>query len=85
MDVGILIPASWPGFSLTYRNIEAVYAIKVENPDNCQRGVAWVEMDGQRVPGGVITLERGLVKRQVVVMMGSPEQAQEVTTGTKNG
>jgi len=31
-------------------------------------------MDGQRVTGGVIPLERGLVKHQVVVRMGIPEQ-----------
>jgi cyclic beta-1,2-glucan synthetase len=68
-----VIPGSWPGFSLTYRHGETVYVIQVENPHGCQRGVAWVEMDGQRVPGGVIHLEHGLVKHQVVVRMGKPE------------
>lgn len=29
-------------------------------------------MDGQRLNGGVIPLERGLVKHQVVVRMGEP-------------
>jgi cyclic beta-1,2-glucan synthetase len=48
----------------------------VENPHGCQRGVAWVEMDGQRVAGGVIALERSLVKHQVVVRMGNKEQAE---------
>ncbi|HEX9714571.1 MAG TPA: glucoamylase family protein, partial [Desulfurivibrionaceae bacterium] len=51
MRVNPVIPAMWPGFSLNYRHGEALYAIQVENPDNCQRGVAWVEMDGQRLPG----------------------------------
>jgi cyclic beta-1,2-glucan synthetase len=73
MQVNPVIPASWPGFSLTYRHGEAVYAVQVENPLGVQRGVAWVEMDGQRVPGGVILLERDLVKHQVVVMMGESE------------
>jgi cyclic beta-1,2-glucan synthetase len=31
-----------------------------------------VEMDGKRVAGGVIPLERGLVKHIVVVRMGTP-------------
>jgi hypothetical protein len=31
-------------------------------------------MDDQRVTGGVIPLERGLVKHQVVVRMGMAEQ-----------
>ena len=65
-----VIPGSWPGFSLSYRHGEAIYVIQVENPLGCQRGVAWVEMDGQRVPDGVIVLERGLVKHQVVVRLG---------------
>ena len=73
LRVNPVIPGSWPGFTLSYRHGETVYAIQVENPHGCQRGVAWMEMDGKRVPGGVIVLERGLVKHQVVVRMGDPE------------
>ncbi|WP_237754247.1 GH36-type glycosyl hydrolase domain-containing protein [Geobacter sp. OR-1] len=73
MRVNPVIPAAWQGFSLSYRHGEAIYAIQVENPDGCESGVAWVEMDGQRITGGVITLEHGLVKHQVVVRMGRPE------------
>jgi cyclic beta-1,2-glucan synthetase len=69
LQVNPVIPETWPGFSLSYRHGEAIYAIKVENPESCQQGVAWVEMDGQRVTDGVILLEKGLVKHQVVVMM----------------
>jgi len=69
-----VIPGTWPGFSLSYRHGETVYAIQVENPHGCQQGVAWVELDGQRIAGGLIPLERGLVKHQVVVMMGSLEK-----------
>ncbi|GFE60625.1 GH36-type glycosyl hydrolase domain-containing protein [Geobacter sp. AOG2] len=72
MRVNPVIPATWPGFSLTYRHHETIYAIQVENPDGCQRGVVWVEMDGQRVADGVIPLELGLVKHRVVVRMGIP-------------
>ena len=74
MQVNPVIPATWPGFSLSYRHGEAVYAIQVENPDGCGRGVVWVEMDGQAVAGGLIPLESGLVKHRVVVRMGNPEQ-----------
>ena len=73
MTVNPVIPGSWQGFSLIYRHGETIYAIQVENPQGFERGVAWVEMDGQRVTGGVIELERGLVKHQVVVRMGNPE------------
>ncbi|MCM2356980.1 MAG: glycosyl transferase [Geobacteraceae bacterium] len=71
LRVNPVIPAAWDGFSLRYRHGEAIYAIQVENPHGCERGVAWVEMDGQRVTGGMIPLERGLVKHQVVVRMGN--------------
>ena len=73
MRIHPVIPAAWKTFSLRYRHGETIYAIQVENPDGCERGVACVEMDGQRIPGGVIPLERGLVKHQVVVRMGRPE------------
>jgi cyclic beta-1,2-glucan synthetase len=77
MQVNPVIPAAWQGFSLRYRHGETIYAIQVENPHGYERGVVWVEMDGQRVTGGVIALERGLVKHQVVVRMGNPEQPSE--------
>ncbi|WP_246167075.1 GH36-type glycosyl hydrolase domain-containing protein [Oryzomonas japonica] len=78
--VNPVIPATWPGFSLRYRHGETVYAIQVENPDGCQRGVAWVEMDGQRVVDGQIPLERGLVQHRVVVRMGETLQACDMKT-----
>ena len=73
MRIHPVIPATWPGFSLRYRHGETVYAIQVENPDGCERGVAWVEMDGQRMAGGLIPLEQELVKHQIRVRMGTPE------------
>ncbi|MGD0843169.1 MAG: glucoamylase family protein, partial [Geobacteraceae bacterium] len=77
MRINPVISATWPGFSLRYRHGETIYAIQVENPHGCERGVAWVEMDGQRVTGGVIPLERGLVKHQIRVRMGAPEEPAE--------
>jgi len=73
MRVNPVIPGSWQGFSLSYRYGETIYAIQVENPHGCERGVVWVELDGKRVTDGVIALERGLVKHQVVVRMGGQE------------
>ena len=73
MRIKPVIPATWQGFTLRYRHGETIYAIQVENPHGRERGVAWVEMDGRRVTGGVIPLERGLVKHQVVVRMGERE------------
>ncbi len=70
MRIDPVIPASWPGFSLRYRHGEAIYTVQVENPDGCEHGVLWVEMDGQRLLDGALPLERGLVKHQIRVRMG---------------
>ncbi len=74
MRMNPVIPAAWEGFSLRYRHGETIYEIRVENPHGCERGVAWVEMDGRRVRDGVIQLQRGLVKHQILVRMGDPDQ-----------
>jgi cyclic beta-1,2-glucan synthetase len=68
-----VIPGWWEGFRLRYRYGEAIFEIQVENPDRCERGVSWVEVDGQRLPDGLVRLERGLVKHRVLVRMGKPE------------
>lgn len=72
MLVNPVIPAAWEGFSIRYRHGETIYEIRVENPHGSERGVAWVEMDGQHIRDGVIPLERGLIKHQVLVRMGDP-------------
>jgi cyclic beta-1,2-glucan synthetase len=67
-----VIPGWWEGFRLRYRHGEAIYEIQVDNPDRCERGVSWVEMDAQRLPDGLVPLERGLVKHRILVRMGKP-------------
>ena len=73
MQLSPVIPGWWEGFSLSYRHGEAIYEIQVENPEGRERGVSWVEMDGQRIPNGVIPLHRDLVKHRILVRMGEPE------------
>ncbi|MGD0458927.1 MAG: glucoamylase family protein [Terriglobia bacterium] len=75
MQLNPVIPGWWGGFRLRYRHGEAIYEIQVENPEGCERGVSWVEMDGQRMRDRVIPLDRGLVKHRILVHMGKPEQA----------
>ena len=77
LRINPVIPSSWPGFSLRYRHGEAVYAIQVENPDGCEHGVAWVEMDGRRVTGSLIPLECSLTKHRVIVTMGQSKKQDE--------
>jgi cyclic beta-1,2-glucan synthetase len=66
-----VLPAAWKGFSLRYRHGEAIYEIEVENPDGCERGVKWVEIDGQQLSDGKILLHRDLTKHRVKVRMGA--------------
>ncbi len=72
LQLNPVIPGNWEGFHLRYRHGEAVYDIQVENPEGLERGVAWVELDGQRLPEGLIPLERTLIKHRVVVRLGEP-------------
>ena len=74
MQLYPVIPGWWEGFSIRYRHGEAIYEIQVENPERCERGVSWIEVDGQRVRDGVIPLDRGLVKHRILVRMGKQEQ-----------
>jgi cyclic beta-1,2-glucan synthetase len=71
MRLDPVLPASWRGFTMRYRHGEAVYEIQVENPEGCQHGVSRVEMDGRRLPDGVIPLEKALVKHRVLVRMAA--------------
>jgi cyclic beta-1,2-glucan glucanotransferase len=73
LQINPVIPGSWEGFTMRYRHGEAIYEIRVVNPEGYERGVAWVELDGQRLKDGVIPLERTLVKHRVLVHMGKPE------------
>jgi cyclic beta-1,2-glucan synthetase len=75
MQVSPVIPGYWEGFSLRYRHGEAIYEIKVENPHGIKQGVLWVELDGRRMPDGVIPLETSLVKHRVLVHMGLSQEA----------
>jgi cyclic beta-1,2-glucan synthetase len=73
MQIDPVIPGWWEGFSLRYRHGESIYEIQVENPEGFERGVSWLEMDGQSLPDGVIPLERGFVKHRILVRLGKPE------------
>ena len=70
LQVDPVIPGSWSGFQMQFRHGEALYEIQVENPEGIEHGVAWVEVDGERLADGTIPLHRDLVKHRVLVRMG---------------
>jgi cyclic beta-1,2-glucan synthetase len=66
------IPASWPGFTLSWRLGRTRYEVSVENPGRRCRGVAWATLDGQPVPAGAIPLVEDGAIHQVRVQLGDP-------------
>ena len=65
-----VIPDWWDGFKVTLRHGEAIYNIEVQNPDQIQQGVAWLDLDGKRLEEKYIKLDPDPVKHIVQVMMG---------------
>jgi cyclic beta-1,2-glucan synthetase len=70
-----VVPADWAGFTLRYRYCSAHYDVRVDNPDHVERGVAWVEVDGQRLPKPDIALQDDGGNHTVTVRMGHPSPA----------
>jgi cyclic beta-1,2-glucan synthetase len=55
-EVDPCVPASWPGYGITWRVGRTTYEIRVANPDRVCRGVAAAEMDGEPVDFRAIAL-----------------------------
>ena len=64
------IPASWPGFTITYRFRSTTYRVTVENPRGVERGVRTVTMDGDEQPAAVVPLRDDGQEHEVRVVMG---------------
>jgi cyclic beta-1,2-glucan synthetase len=65
-----VVDSAWDALSITYRHGKAVYEITIENPEAATHGVAWIEVDGRRLDGNTLSLEKGLVKHKVRVRLG---------------
>jgi cyclic beta-1,2-glucan synthetase len=70
------IPASWPGYELTWRIGRTRYEISVANPERRCRGTAWARLDGVPVdPRAVPILDDGGVHELRVVLAARGERA----------
>ncbi len=65
------IPASWPGFSLTYVYGNSTYRITVANPEHIGRGISWSELDGEPLQGESIPLKNDGCEHNVKIRMGT--------------
>jgi cyclic beta-1,2-glucan synthetase len=70
LHIDPVIPAEWQGFEIRYRQGEALYEIKVENPEGVNQGVASIEMDGRTLESPIIPLESKPIKHKVRVVLG---------------
>ena len=64
------IPEGFGDFTLTRTFRDAVYHIEVKNPDNVQKGVKKVVVDGKEYEGCLIPFEKGKKEYHVTVYMG---------------
>jgi cyclic beta-1,2-glucan synthetase len=64
------VPTSWERFGLRYKWKSSEYIVSVENPDRVESGVAWVEMDGQRLATHAVPLRDDGQSHRITVRMG---------------
>jgi cellobiose phosphorylase len=70
LKINPCIPHDWTGFSVDYRFGTAHYKISVENPNNINRGVQQVILDGNPRPDSLIPLVDDSQPHEVRVVMG---------------
>ncbi|MFN7984585.1 MAG: glucoamylase family protein [Vicinamibacterales bacterium] len=73
-EIDPCIPASWPGFSVTWRIDTTTYRITVTNPSGMCRGVRRVAIDGRRVPPSRVPLMDDGGVHDVAVEMGGQDE-----------
>ena len=70
LSIDPCVPDGFGDFTLTRRYRDAVYHINVKNPDNVQKGVKKLIVDGEEVTGTVIPYRKGKLSYEVEVIMG---------------
>ena len=71
LSVDPCIPTGFGDFTLTRRYRDAMYNIKVTNPNNVEKGVKKLIVDGEELTGTtVIPYKKGKTAYEVVVIMG---------------
>jgi cyclic beta-1,2-glucan synthetase len=71
-EVDPCIPASWPGFDISWRFGRTCYDISVVNPERRCKGIAAAELDGVAVDARTIALVDDGEKHEVRLVMGQP-------------
>ena len=70
LSIDPCVPKEFGDFELTRKFREGTYNIKVVNPNNVEKGVKSITVDGQTLSGCVVPYEKGKTNYDVVVTMG---------------
>ena len=70
LSIDPCVPKNFGDFELTRKFREGTYNIKVQNPDNVEKGIKSITVDGQAIDGCVIPYVKGKETYDVVVTMG---------------
>lgn len=70
LSIDPCIPKGFGDFTLTRKFREGTYNIKVVNPDDVEKGVKSLTVDGKSVEGCIVPYEKGKAEYDVVVTMG---------------
>ncbi len=70
LSVNPCVPEGFGDFKITRKFREGTYHIEVKNPNNVEKGVVSMTVDGKAVDGCVIPYEKGKAEYNVVVTMG---------------
>ena len=70
LSVDPCVPKGFGDFSITRKFREGTYHIQVKNPQNVEKGVVSMTVDGKAVDGHIIPYEKGKEEYNVVITMG---------------
>ena len=70
LSVNPCVPKDFGDFKITRQFREGIYNIEVKNPNNVEKGVASMTVDGVAVDGCIIPYEKGKTTYNVVITMG---------------
>ena len=70
LSVDPCVPKGFGDFSITRKFREGTYHIQVKNPQNVEKGVVSMTVDGKTVDGHIIPYEKGKAEYNVVITMG---------------
>lgn len=70
LSINPCVPKGFGDFTLTRKFREGTYNIKVVNPDNVEKGIKSLTVDGKSVEGCIVPYVAGKTKYDIIVTMG---------------